>query len=262
MTQGRVDAIGEKFIVDEHGLMWDSARPEGVREGWNAPPPGRVLGDEEAAAEEPPAGIQSTVPRTALTATAGAPASPTISSTPEPLSPQRQVLSPAQVFKVIEQAKRLTGKHARAPSISGQPEDKRTRRSPSEDDVVITKVSTMLHNLRVTGMKAEAASRASGRLRSQTIRKYDVPVSEPTKLGLALWRMIVSRVKAFKDGLKKVDMAPDDERLIAEAEPKMYRDAAERLINGIAKANYDEPNLAIYCYCSLPLCQSLSGDNH
>ena len=87
---------------------------------------------------------------------------------------------------------------------------------------------------------------ASDRLRSQSIRKYDVPVSEPTKLELALWRMIVSRVKAFKDGLMAVEMASEDERIITDAEPQIYRDAAERLVEGIAKANYGEPNLAIY----------------
>ena len=104
----------------------------------------------------------------------------------------------------------------------------------------------MLHNLKVTGMKAEAAGKTSGRLRSQSLRKFDVPIPEPIKLEFVLWRMIVFRVKAFKDDLKTVDIAPDDEQLITQAEPEMYQNAAERLVDGIAKAKYNKLNLAIY----------------
>ena len=38
----------------------------------------------------------------------------------------------------------------------------------------------------------------------------------------------------------------NDKQLITQAESKMYQNAAERLINEIIKANYDEPNLTIY----------------
>ena len=53
-------------------------------------------------------------------------------------------------------------------------------------------------------------------------------------------------MKAFKNELKTVNIASDDEWLITQAEPKMYQNVAERLINEIIKANYDELNLAIY----------------
>ena len=40
---------------------------------------------------------------------------------------------------------------------------------PSEDNIVIIKILTMLHNLKVTELKTEAADRASDWLRSQLI---------------------------------------------------------------------------------------------
>ena len=41
-------------------------------------------------------------------------------------------------------------------------------------------------------------------------------------------------------------MTFNDEQLITQAEFKMYWNAAERLIDEIIKANYDEFNLIIY----------------
>ena len=58
--------------------------------------------------------------------------------------------------------------------------------------------------------------------------------------------MIISYVKAFKNDLKTVDIAPDDKQLITQTESKMYQNAAERLINKITKANHNELNLVIY----------------
>ena len=46
--------------------------------------------------------------------------------------------------------------------------------------------------------------------------------------------MIVSRLKAFKDGQTAVEMSPEDEKVITDAAPEIYRDAAERLVDGIA----------------------------
>ena len=44
----------------------------------------------------------------------------------------------------------------------------------------------MLYNLKVTELKAEAADRIFNWLRSQLIQKFDVLISELTKLKLAL----------------------------------------------------------------------------
>ena len=41
-------------------------------------------------------------------------------------------------------------------------------------------------------------------------------------------------------------MISDDEQLITQTEFKTYWNAAERLMNEIIKANYNEPNLMIY----------------
>ena len=45
----------------------------------------------------------------------------------------------------------------------------------------------MLHNLKVTELKAEAAGRVSDWLRSQLIQKFNVLISELIKLKIALW---------------------------------------------------------------------------
>ena len=58
--------------------------------------------------------------------------------------------------------------------------------------------------------------------------------------------MIISWIKAFKNSLKKIDIASEDEQFITEAELKMYWNAAEKLINEIIKVNYDELNLTFY----------------
>ena len=44
----------------------------------------------------------------------------------------------------------------------------------------------MLHNLKVTELKTEAADRISDQLRSQSIQKFNVLISELTKLKLTL----------------------------------------------------------------------------
>ena len=58
---------------------------------------------------------------------------------------------------------------------------------PSEGNVVIIKILTMLYNLKVTELKTEAADRISDWLRSQLIQKFNVLISELIKLKLALW---------------------------------------------------------------------------
>ena len=64
----------------------------------------------------------------------------------------------------------------------------------------------MLHNLKVTELKAEAADRMSEWLKSQFIQKYNMSVSEFIKLKLVLWHIIISQIKVFKNNLKKIDM--------------------------------------------------------
>lgn len=62
--------------------------------------------------------------------------------------------------------------------------------------------------------------------------------------------MVVMRVKAFKEGQNAVKMTEEDGRILMEAEPEQYRNATERLVDGIAKAGYDEPNLTIFAPCA------------
>ena len=105
---------------------------------------------------------------------------------------QWQVLSSAQIVRIIQQAERVISKYIRASLISDQPTDKQTRQASSEGNIVITKILTMLYNLKVTELKAEAADRVSDQLRSQLIQKFNVLISELIKLKLTLWWIIVT----------------------------------------------------------------------
>ena len=70
------------------------------------------------------------------------------------------------MIRIIQQAKRVTDKYIRVLLILGQSIDKQIRWVSSEDNVIITKILIMLHNLKVTKLKAEAADRISDWLRN------------------------------------------------------------------------------------------------
>jgi hypothetical protein len=61
--------------------------------------------------------------------------------------------------------------------------------------------------------------------------------------------MILSKVKAFKDGLQTVQLSKESKKELIKIDLNVYKQAAGRLVKGIQKAGYDDPNLAVYVQC-------------
>ncbi len=279
------------YFVDDAGLIWIQGRPENFLEGWNAPPPGRVLPEVPTPTSsrkqpppekrpppvtQPPPGANTPPPHAYLT---GPPRrttqSPEVGSIPDsqPSTPTRIQEAPGKVAKqnfpppvtgpnpemqrilagATEAEKKKAEKKkeeieatkrgaSRSPSVAR--ETQRSRRSPTEDDISITKVVSLLHSMKVVSLQTRG--RASTRLRTEFITKHPIPVENPTRLEEALWQIVVRKVGAFRSGQKAVDFTKEDEQAIQQAEPRQFRDAAERIVDGIATSGFDEPNLAIY----------------
>ncbi|KAF7502514.1 hypothetical protein GJ744_005635 [Endocarpon pusillum] len=150
-------------------------------------------------------------------------------------------------------------KRAASQPPTGSEAKRRSRRSPTEDDIIMTGVATMFRYMSVVNQEAKTRAASAGQLKQDYIRKHPIPVGQPTQLENALWQLILNKVKAFKDGQRQVEMAEEDTALLERADPRLFRFAAQRIVDGINRAGFDDPSLAIYAQSTSDIVMLMLG---
>jgi Ulp1 protease family, C-terminal catalytic domain len=266
----RIAATGFSVTADEFGLIWDRERPSGFLQLWNAPDPGRILGEVATSTATvtttapAPTDIIPSIEGLIVPPSSGTPGGGVLKGSRQygPLTAEQAKFQQelyerekkalaAAVERRAEKARKDAAAAAKKRPPSGgtegrSPTSKKARRSPTEVDKSIAKVSSMFHELKITSKAARDRGRQSGRLSTLFIKNHPTPTVFPTPIEDAYWQMILARVLAFKEGRKVVEMPAGTEEVINSITPEMARIAIERIIDGLNAANYDDPNLAVY----------------